>query len=589
MSDHFTQIRFKNYKALKSYRISLSNFNVLVGPNNSGKSTIIGAFRILMEGMRRANARKATYIDHPAIKAWGYQVQLDSLPVATENIFTDYDDIEPAEIEFNLASRNQLKLVFPENNLCYLIPNPIGKSVNTPSTFKRVYDVSIGIIPVLGPVEHNELLYKKEAARLALLSHRASRNFRNIWYHYPDEFTEFRDLVKRTWPGMDIQLPEIDLSYGKPVLHMFCPEERYPREIFWAGFGFQVWCQMLTFIVRSRSSSLLIIDEPDIYLHSDLQRQLLGLLREAESDILIATHSTEILTEVDPGDLLVINKKRNNAMRIKSTSQIQPIFGILGSSLNPTLTQLARTRRAIFVEGNDFSILASFARKLGFSALANKSDFAVVEVQGFNATKVINFSEGVETTLGNKLSKAIIFDRDYRSNQEISTLKEEFKAFSSLSHIHNRKEIENYLLIPEAIEKAIIKRISDRKKRAGSAKAFRDNMHSLMESFYDELKVDIQAQVISKQRIFLKEKNQKLDDSSINKEIIQSFENEWSTYEGKLNLVPGKKILSNLNGYLSENYSISITSNQVISAMDVKNIPEDMIALIEQIEDFRKK
>lgn len=51
---HFTSVSFHNYKALRHFSISLQNFNVLVGPNNSGKSTILGAFRILAEGMRKA-------------------------------------------------------------------------------------------------------------------------------------------------------------------------------------------------------------------------------------------------------------------------------------------------------------------------------------------------------------------------------------------------------------------------------------------------------------------------------------------------------------------------------------------------------
>ncbi len=206
-------------------------------------------------------------------------------------------------------------------------------------------------------------MYQKEAARLALLTHKASRNFRNIWYHFPDKFELFQELIRSTWPGMDIEEPEVVTDFKKPVLHMFCPEERYPREIFWSGFGFQVWCQMLTFIVRAEEDSLLIIDEPDIYLHSDLQRQLVEILRQLPADILIATHSTEIISEADPGDLLVINKKVHSAKRIKNPTQLQTIFGVLGSNLNPTLTQLAKSKRAIFVEGKDFRILSAFSRK----------------------------------------------------------------------------------------------------------------------------------------------------------------------------------------------------------------------------------
>src|ERR1041385_2554380 len=98
---------------------------------------------------------------------------------------------------------------------------------------------------------------------------------------------------------MDIERPEIDTSHEKPRLHMFCPEERIPREIYWAGFGFHVWCQMLTFILKEAASTLLVIDEPDIYLHSDLQRQLVHILRDLDLQVVIATHSVEIITEVE--------------------------------------------------------------------------------------------------------------------------------------------------------------------------------------------------------------------------------------------------------------------------------------------------
>lgn len=46
---HFVQVRFRNYKAFPDFVINLREFNVLVGPNNAGESTALGAFRILSE------------------------------------------------------------------------------------------------------------------------------------------------------------------------------------------------------------------------------------------------------------------------------------------------------------------------------------------------------------------------------------------------------------------------------------------------------------------------------------------------------------------------------------------------------------
>ena len=96
--NRFTRAVFRRYKALRHFSVAFEDFNVLVGPNNAGKSTIIGAFRILSEGLRIAAARKPQY--HQALEAYGYRVPLNDVPVATEAIFTDYDDSDPATIEF---------------------------------------------------------------------------------------------------------------------------------------------------------------------------------------------------------------------------------------------------------------------------------------------------------------------------------------------------------------------------------------------------------------------------------------------------------------------------------------------------------
>ena len=589
MKDRFTRVTFKSYKALKKFSVTLTEFNVLVGPNNAGKSTIVGAFRILSEGIRRANSKKAQYIDIEGINAFGYYVPLEDMPIATENVFTNYDDSSPAVIEFELSTRNKLRLVFPERNVCCLICVPTGRPIGTPSEFKNAYNASIGFVPVLGPVEHNEQLYQKEAARLALLTHRASRNFRNIWYHYPDEFDQFRALINSTWPGMDIEKPEIDRSHEKPLLHMFCPEERYPREIYWAGFGFQVWCQMLTHIVRAHDDSLLIIDEPDIYLHSDLQRQLVEILRQAPPDILIATHSTEIISEADPGDLLVINKKSQSAKRIKNPGQLQNIFSVLGSNLNPTLTQLAKSRRVVFVEGKDFQLLSAFSRKLGYQSLANRTDFAVIPVDGFNPERVKNFVGGMELTLGTTLLKAVIFDRDYRPREEVSELYAQLQTFTDIAHIHERKEIENYLLVPSAIDRAIRKKLIDREERTGTAAKYNMTAVDILERVSNTMKNRVNAQYISRGAVYLKSANPHLDDTSISQQLLDNFDRAWTNLESRLTVVPGKELLSSINEYLQTEYSITLSHNVIITCMTIEEIPNDIVSLLGRLESFRSK
>lgn len=585
----FTSVSFRNYKALRQYSVTLRGFNVLVGPNNSGKSTILGAFRILSEGIRKASSRNPEFITLPNEQTWGYRVPLEDLPVSTENIFSDYDDSEPAQVEFRVSGGNKLQMVFPERGICYLICRTTGRPVRTPSDFRRAFRISVGFVPVLGPVEHDEPLFQLEAARRALLTHRAARNFRNIWYHYAEDFEEFRELVRSTWPGMDIQRPEVDTHGGKPVLRMFCPEERYPREIYWAGFGFQVWCQLLTFVVRCKNASLLIIDEPDIYLHSDLQRQLVSILKGNPSDVILATHSTEIISEAEPGDLLVVNKKTQSAKRIKDPVQLQGVFSALGSNLNPTLTQLAKSRRALFVEGKDFQILGAFARKLGKQAVATRSDFAVISVDGYNPQKVGDLAKGMELTLGGAVLKAVIFDRDYRSEEEVLKTKAELQRFSMLAHIHQRKELENYVLEPRAIQRALARQISEHNKRTDDSIRFDEDIQSILETLSDPMKHKVSAQFLARRSTYERAKAPGLDAATITQRLLEEFETVWQQWEQRRRVLPGKELLSSLNRYTQERCKITLTSTAIIDSMHVDEVPAEITALIQDLDAFRRQ
>src|SRR5260370_1133021 len=137
---------------------------------------------------------------------------------------------------------------------------------------------------------------------------------------------------------MSISAPEYSDATGE--LMMFCLEERMTREIYWVGFGFQIWCQLLTHLSRANESSIVVVDEPEVYLHPDVQRQLLGIIREIGADVLLATHSSEIIAEADPAEIVMVDKRRRTAERLKNVAGIQRALEAVGSSQNITLTAL---------------------------------------------------------------------------------------------------------------------------------------------------------------------------------------------------------------------------------------------------------
>ena len=585
----YARVEFSRFKAFKTFSLELRHFNILVGPNNAGKSTILAAFRILAAAMRKAAAKKAALVQGPQGAALGHDIDLSQISVAEENLFFNYDSSEPAQVKFTLSNRNTLTLYFPDQGSCMPLSDAEGKHVSTPSNFKAHFNCPIGFVPILGPVEHHEPLYEKEAARLALFNYRAARNFRNIWYHYQERFDEFRSAILETWPGMDIERPQIDISHGKARLYMFCPEERIPRELFWSGFGFQVWCQMLTYLIQSKEVSLFLIDEPDIYLHSELQRQLLVLLRNLGPDILLATHSTEIITEAETDEIILINKTKRSARRIKSPSEIEEVFNSLGSNMNPILTQLAKTRRALFVEGKDFQVIGKFARKLGAIALGNRTDFAVISVEGFNPERVRNLKAGMEVTLGVKIVSCVILDRDYRCDDECAAISLECKKYCDFVIVHKCKEVENFLLVPDAIDRAAAQRIADRARRLGEPAAYEASALDMLERFASEKKSYVASQLITYRRQFERARRLGLHDATLVEMALATFEKQWAEPATRLTMIPGKDAISSINKQLRDKYGINVTESAIIDVMRPTEIPAEMKALIQMLSEFSAK
>ena len=183
---------------------------------------------------------------------------------------------------------------------------------------------------------------------------------------------------------------------------MFCSENRQDREIYWAGFGFQIWCQLLTHLSRAHEFNLTVIDEPEVYLHPDVQRQLLGILRDIKVDVVLATHSTEILGEADPAEILLIDKTLRSAKRLRDVEGVQQALDAIGSIQNITLTQLARTKKILFVEGmDDYKIIRRFAKNMGFQELSSGADITPFESGGYSSwERVKSLAWGIQKTLG---------------------------------------------------------------------------------------------------------------------------------------------------------------------------------------------
>src|SRR4051812_31090032 len=136
------QIEFSNFKAFSSYSLNLGEVNILVGPNNCGKSTVIGALRTLDAAVRLARTRAPSRVYIGETVAVGYRIPTESVPISLENVQTDYNGAE-SSVAFKLSNGNVLNPVFPDDGGCVLLPHVDGVVVTTAAMFKREFPISL--------------------------------------------------------------------------------------------------------------------------------------------------------------------------------------------------------------------------------------------------------------------------------------------------------------------------------------------------------------------------------------------------------------------------------------------------------------
>lgn len=579
-----SSVKFWNFKALSEFGVSLQRMNVLVGPNNCGKSTVLSAFRVLEQAMRTARSRRPTRVDtHRESWAPGHFIPDNRIPIPIENVHSDYSDVD-SRIDFRFANGNFIYLFFPAEGGARIYWKTRTRTPTSAATFRSAFPVQVNVIPVLGPVERHERIVTVETVRRATGTPTASRHFRNFWKMNPEGFDEFRQLVEETWPGMSVGRPEI-ASYEERRLAMYASEYRKDRELYWSGLGFQVWCQLLTYISRYKDADLLIVDEPEVYLHPEVQRRLLGILREAKPDVLLATHSVEILGEAEPSEILLIDKTKRSAQRLRDVDGVQQALDIIGSIQNITLTELARNRRLLFVEGlNDYKIMRRFAKILGFSDLAAGIGLTALGSGGFSSWENIKgFSWGLTRALSSALKIAAVFDRDFRSDDEISSLKVDMEENDIFANFHSRKEIENYLLRRQPLCRTIRRLI---RRRTGEEEPNVDSMlNDTLRQITSQLKADCSGQYVSSFCRFHEHSGQ--DQATLASRAIAVFDSKWERIETRLEIVPGKQVLKTLRSSLQDKYQISLTDYEIISSFRKEDVPNDLVALIQRLDEFR--
>ncbi|WP_134740342.1 AAA family ATPase [Nocardioides sp. 503] len=581
-------LKLVNYKGFADHTISFRHTNVLVGANNAGKSTALGALRLLaamLPAARRARPNSSGEVEGRGVAGWSISAAaVENSAFAHENIRHDFLPVE-TRIELLLTSGVRLIASWedireadeydrPPNGTFFVFP-PDGGQIMQPRKAAQELVPEIAVVPTLTPLDDRESYVGDETFRRHQTSRRSSRYFRNALYRLATpEWDDFRAYVYERTPEVSNLSLHRAMGTTEDDLDLYYEEEgtRREREITWAGDGIQIWLQALFHIWGQRTAPVVLLDEPDVFLHPDLQRRLARALFATGQQTVLATHSVEILAEAEPGSAVWIDRSRRTAERPRSDGALGLMGRRLGSGYELGVGRALRSNLALFVEGDDVPIIAHMARQLGVRDVASSDGYATIPLGGFSRNALAGAFAETMSALGSTVETIVVLDGDMRSSEAVRLETAALAAAGAHVHIWRCRELENYLLNARAIAKVSGLSPSD------AETLLQDSIASLE----NEARDDLQAQRMAERKL----KGSSTAGSADKTILVSSakeFAKTWETVEGRIALVDAKAVLRQINSQLQFRDAKTVNAHSLAKNIPRAEISRDVVELVSSI------
>ncbi len=567
------KMTLKNYRCFEDYTVVFKNETLIVGENNAGKSTIIEALRIVSvvsnKVFKNRIYRNANESLNLPKNIFGFNVNVDAYKVDLRSIVYFYNDNVNAEIIIEFDDKTIFHIYLNTECVFATVYNKNGENIKSIIQAKRMNEenLKVNIMPHLNLIREKEKKLAVETIERDQYTYLSSLHFRNEILLYKNEyFSKFKEISEKIWNGLMID--NIEYFPDDDEVSLWIKENQFTSEVGLMGSGLQMYLQIIWFIAKHNLSSTIILDEPDVYLHPNLQKKIFNYIKSKNKQIIIATHSVELISEADFKNVFQIDKTKRIQQYSKGVSNVQSIVETIGSIQNMSLLRLGLCKKCVFVEGLDIKLLNKFYKILYPEKIETISDLPIIELgsftryeQALGAAKLF-----YKETSGN-FKCICILDKDYRLDSELNKIRKSAIDCHLDLHIWERKELESYLINPRVLYKFI--------NNKTSMSEFINKLEQALDCFYFEL-MDQYSNAIH-------ESDRSKNIQTTNKEARLYINEKWNTLEQKLKLINGKKLLSFIIQYMKENYNVSLSKTKILNNFEISDIDNEIKQVIDLI------
>jgi len=569
-------IHLQRFRQFSDTQVITRNFNLLVGPNNCGKITVLHAiktFFLLMHGHVRFEGTPPKPKYHKRFLSSAEEIaptpdtkelwhnQKTGKPITITITFDD-------DVSFGLSLRQQFGQIHVSAND---LPDGI-----TAQTLKSYLGLEVAFIPGLVGVLVSEP-YSTGARRNALANQgRYSEIFRSSLHQLKKKDDKLISKINE-W---------LSILFGKSLSEVeFNPEldeyvtVKYKQgvsdfDVVSSGAGLQQVIQMLTYLYINKPQ-ILLIDEPDAHLHSKLQARLGELFQKVAKDlnaqVFLSTHSLDLIDTFSTEEVIVIDAEKKILSAIGSDSEL--VSTLIDADIIDVsaLSRLLSSRKIVVVEDKDQTVLKAIDKSCGSPLYSSKSDSYVISAKGVsNFRAVSEIGKVLSGLAGDQFDITFVQDRDGMPDFIVDSFIKSQNDDGVRPFLLERHEIENYLLEPKLMVAAVTKMggsITDKKvseiilkaAQGMKAEARRASMNC--------------AQLVNRHL-----NSDKIKDAELEINVHRWFDGlDLSKLEVMQRVFPGKELLPKVLEALSQESGVDITRGNIVSAIKEHLIAKDIL------------
>jgi ABC-type branched-subunit amino acid transport system ATPase component len=461
-----TRLIVRNFKALGDVEIELGQNVVLIGPNNSGKTTALQALSLWQSGLREWLARrsKSEARERPGVTL--NRRGLTHTPVReTRYLWRHLKVSQGGREPPNGEGRRFIEVVVegqdsggawrsgfefhyanPESIYCRPMRDGARGDDALPEVPEPARGVRIAFLPPMSGLASEEPELKPGRLDVLIGEGQTAQVLRNLCLQVLERSAADWDRIAADIERMfAIQLLRPQRDPARGLVDLSYVQDRCELDITSAGRGLQQVLLLLAHL-RSNPRSVLLLDEPDAHLEILRQRGIYQVLTDAAlasgSQIVAASHSEVILNEAADRDVVIaFIGSRPHRIDDRGTQLLKAL-----DQIGFDQYYLAELRGwVLYLEGpTDLAILRAWAGSLGHP-MADLLTEPFVQYVGNQPRRALDHFYGLREAKSDLRSFAL-FDR----REEGRAMPSDFRL---PYHCWTRREIENYLASPIVLQR----------------------------------------------------------------------------------------------------------------------------------------